>query len=383
MTFVRFAASIRFAVAAALAVAIAACSGSAPSPTPILAPTAEPALEAAAPVAAPSTSPAPLAATVGIVDFSFEPGTITIAEGGSVTFENQGAAPHTVRTPSSESPILDSGGRYVLTFPVAGTVSYLCGLHPDMTGEVVVVAATRAPGPEASPEPTATASPEPTETASPEPSATASPEPSATAGPSARPVDGGGAAAPGSVRIVDSTFQPGRLTVAPGARVTFLNADDRPHSVRFDGDESPILDSGRTYERTFSSAGTFAYVCGLHPEMTGTIVVAAGAGGGSGGAGSGSADDPVTAALGRVDAYRAVLAEVAPTGAVDDRARNLRDRDDRVAAEIGEGDLDGARSKAEDLLEDTADAIARAGRCAGGRRVIDAAEAVVTAVFAL
>jgi LPXTG-motif cell wall-anchored protein len=55
--------------------------------------------------------------------------------------------------------------------------------------------------------------------------------------------------------------------------------------------------SGGTYSHNFSTAGTFAYVCTLHPQMTGTVKVLAGSssGGGTGGgqgSGGGGGSDP-------------------------------------------------------------------------------------------
>jgi hypothetical protein len=51
---------------------------------------------------------------------------------------------------------------------------------------------------------------------------------------------------------------------------------------------SGILQEGDTYSHTFASAGSFNYICSLHPFMTGSVTVAATSGGGSG-------DDPATA----------------------------------------------------------------------------------------
>jgi plastocyanin len=31
--------------------------------------------------------------------------------------------------------------------------------------------------------------------------------------------------------------------------------------------------SGQTYTQTFNTAGTVAYHCAIHPDMTGTIIV--------------------------------------------------------------------------------------------------------------
>lgn len=77
------------------------------------------------------------------------------------------------------------------------------------------------------------------------------------------------------VSIVDFAFDPAALSVAVGDTVTWTNTGSATHTVKWqDGEpESDQLDSGATYERTFDSAGSFPYVCGIHSQMTGTITV--------------------------------------------------------------------------------------------------------------
>ena len=85
------------------------------------------------------------------------------------------------------------------------------------------------------------------------------------------PAGGGGDA----VAIVDLAFEPADLTVAAGATVTWTNNGQQPHTVKWsDGEpESDQLDNGDTYQRTFDAAGTFDYICGIHPAMTGSVTV--------------------------------------------------------------------------------------------------------------
>ncbi len=86
---------------------------------------------------------------------------------------------------------------------------------------------------------------------------------------------GGQQAGAASVTIVDFAFQPQNLSVKVGQTVTWTDNGDAPHSVKWQqgAAESPRLQKGGTYQRTFESAGSFPYVCGVHPNMTGTVTV--------------------------------------------------------------------------------------------------------------
>ena len=87
----------------------------------------------------------------------------------------------------------------------------------------------------------------------------------------------GARAAAASVSIANFAFAPGDLVVAPGQNVTWVNADGAPHGLKF-GDGAPGVDPllpGAQYSRVFDKAGTFDYVCSVHPYMTGRVVVRA------------------------------------------------------------------------------------------------------------
>jgi len=77
------------------------------------------------------------------------------------------------------------------------------------------------------------------------------------------------------VSIKDFTFTPPAVTVKAGAEVVWTNNDDAPHTVKWtDGTaESPRMAKAGTYPRTFATAGTFAYRCGIHDQMSGSVVV--------------------------------------------------------------------------------------------------------------
>lgn len=85
------------------------------------------------------------------------------------------------------------------------------------------------------------------------------------------------AAAAAAARIVINQFmfQPTTLTIKAGATVTWLNEDDEPHTVVSASGlfRSAALDTHDKFSFTFSKPGSYAFVCSIHPQMIGTIVV--------------------------------------------------------------------------------------------------------------
>jgi plastocyanin len=75
--------------------------------------------------------------------------------------------------------------------------------------------------------------------------------------------------------INNFAFSPETITVKVGSAVTWTNQDPFAHSVKSaDGSfVSQDLEQGQTFSATFTTAGTFAYICGIHTFMTGTVVV--------------------------------------------------------------------------------------------------------------
>lgn len=78
-----------------------------------------------------------------------------------------------------------------------------------------------------------------------------------------------------SVSISDFKFNPATLTVPVGTTVTWTNQDEEPHTIAAkDGSfHSPGMDTHATYSYTFTTPGSYDYICSIHPFMTGTVVV--------------------------------------------------------------------------------------------------------------
>jgi len=90
----------------------------------------------------------------------------------------------------------------------------------------------------------------------------------------APPVPAAAASGISAVTIVKFAFTPETVTVPVGATVTWTNQDlDTPHVVKFPDGASGTLKQGSSYSRTFSSPGVYTYQCGVHPYMTGKVVV--------------------------------------------------------------------------------------------------------------
>jgi plastocyanin len=113
-----------------------------------------------------------------------------------------------------------------------------------------------------------------TGTAGPGPMSTPMPMP---AGPGATSAQASGAPqAANAVNISNFAFVPATLTAPVGTTVTWTNKDEEPHTVvSNDGStfHSAGLGTDGTYSFTFQNAGTFDYVCSIHPMMHGTVVV--------------------------------------------------------------------------------------------------------------
>jgi len=82
---------------------------------------------------------------------------------------------------------------------------------------------------------------------------------------------------PNRIVIYDYKFNPPRLVVAPGTKVTWVNMDLIRHTATgsflaepFDSRDLPYQ---MEYAYTFTKPGEYPYICVPHPGMKGMIVV--------------------------------------------------------------------------------------------------------------
>jgi plastocyanin len=84
------------------------------------------------------------------------------------------------------------------------------------------------------------------------------------------------AASPGAeVKIDNFSFTPPTITVKAGTPITWTNGDDIPHNVisKDHSFKSKVLDTDEKFTFTIDKPGTYSYFCGIHPKMTGKVVV--------------------------------------------------------------------------------------------------------------
>jgi plastocyanin len=88
----------------------------------------------------------PATASVSVQASSFNPSTVSVRQGGTVTWTNAGPVQHTI-TPTnagqagawpSKTMAAQQGVTFSHTFTTAGTFNYFCTIHSGMTGTVRV-----------------------------------------------------------------------------------------------------------------------------------------------------------------------------------------------------------------------------------------------------
>ena len=94
---------------------------------------------------APATTEAPATtgsrgASVTISNFTFNPSSLTVAAGTSVTFTNGDGPSHTTTSDNDvwDSGVLASGDEFEVVFADPGTFAYHCSIHPSMTATVTI-----------------------------------------------------------------------------------------------------------------------------------------------------------------------------------------------------------------------------------------------------
>jgi plastocyanin len=78
-----------------------------------------------------------------------------------------------------------------------------------------------------------------------------------------------------NARMRNLKFEPATIRITPGSTVVWRNDDQVAHTVKAANGawESPLMQPGGTYRRTFNQAGRFEITCGPHPFMKAVVEV--------------------------------------------------------------------------------------------------------------
>lgn len=194
--------------------------------------------------------------TIDIKSGTFQPSSIMVPMGTTVTWTNHENANETVTSPgaSFSSGNIPPGYDFRFTFLQPGVFSYYSKTNESMQGVVIVTS----PG-------------------------GSLPSMGNMSGMNAVQSSSSGqgvlAVNPGThvhVDIKDFSFHPNVTTLVAGTTVTWTNNDSVSHTVTGIGGKfgSDALRQGQNFIYTFSAPGTYDYQCAIHPFMKGKIVVA-------------------------------------------------------------------------------------------------------------
>ena len=261
--------------------------------------------------ATPATSAAPKVSISILKDSSvqgnpdYDPDTTQVTKGNIIVWTNNDSTMHTVTSAADggstfDSSIINAGESFNLDTAklVAGKYDYMCIVHPWMTASFEVVDASgerlsegaTATDPNSVPQEQVVEEPvevpaeetqTPVETPAEEP-ATETPieeTPAAEETPAEIPSElvtvemATGTAS--NQNCADECFVPSTAHVTVGGTVTWKNMDTAAHTAtemesKFD---SSIVGAGAEYSHKFDEAGTFEYMCIVHPWMKGTVIV--------------------------------------------------------------------------------------------------------------
>jgi plastocyanin len=109
------------------ALLVTACGGGSTTPAPTIG-------------GQPAASQAGAAGAATIVDFAFQPSSLTVAKGTAVTWTNTASRGHTVTADDASftSDTIAGGATFSHTFDTAGTFAYHCTIHSQMKATVTV-----------------------------------------------------------------------------------------------------------------------------------------------------------------------------------------------------------------------------------------------------
>ncbi len=187
-----------------------------------------------------------------------------------VFYNNDSASGGVAHTATDRGGAFDTGvlqfgqSSAPITITKAGTYNYYCQIHPNtMVGQIVVVAGTGGGGAQTS-----------------SVSSTASSAGGSITSASAPPALAVSIVKGAATNQSSLGYSPDSLTVVIGVNnsVYWANNDTAPHTVTAvagapQSFDSGIVKAGSGFAYTFTTPGTYQYVCKLHSWMKGTVIV--------------------------------------------------------------------------------------------------------------
>ncbi|MFY9800905.1 MAG: cupredoxin family copper-binding protein, partial [Methanoregula sp.] len=78
-----------------------------------------------------------------------------------------------------------------------------------------------------------------------------------------------------TIRIKKLAFDPANITVKVGSTVRWVNQDSVPHNIQFSDTHfsSVLLASSQSGSQKFDQPGVYDYICSIHSDMHGTVIV--------------------------------------------------------------------------------------------------------------
>jgi plastocyanin len=75
---------------------------------------------------------------VTIQNFAFNPASLTVKAGTTVTWTNMDSTIHRIKSATFNSSDLNQGDTFQFQFNTPGTYNYSCAIHPSMQGTITV-----------------------------------------------------------------------------------------------------------------------------------------------------------------------------------------------------------------------------------------------------
>ena len=89
----------------------------------------------------PAQAPSAKTINISIINFTFNPGVISINRGDTIIWTNNDSVPHQIKGDNLSNlggQVMSNGQTYSYTFNDTGTFAYHCNIHPSMTGSIIV-----------------------------------------------------------------------------------------------------------------------------------------------------------------------------------------------------------------------------------------------------